>query len=97
MIQLGLLDKLDHSKIPNIKHLTETFTSPSFDPGNKYSAAYQWGTVGLIYDTNKIKEPIDSWKPILEPADRTKFELFVSLDDLDDVVAEFMLLFRPVG
>ena len=61
MIKLGLLEELDHSKIPNIKNLTDTFTSPSFDPGNKYSVAYQWGTVGLIYDSSKIAEPVDSW------------------------------------
>lgn len=90
MIKLGLLEKLDHSKIPNLKNLTDTFTSPSFDPGNTYSAAYQWGTVGLIYDADKIKEPIDSWKPILEAGSKTKFALFDSEREMTGIALSYL-------
>jgi len=48
LIGLNLLAPLDHSKIPNLANLDEKFVNPSYDPGNKFSAAYQWGTVGIF-------------------------------------------------
>jgi spermidine/putrescine transport system substrate-binding protein len=44
----GVLKKLDHSKIPNLKNLDPLFQNPSYDPGNSYSIPYQWGTTGVI-------------------------------------------------
>lgn len=38
----------------------------SYDPGNRYSIPYFWGTVGILYDSSKIKEPIDSWKVLFD-------------------------------
>lgn len=35
--------------------------SKSFDPDNKFTVPYFWGTVGILYDTTKVKEPVDSW------------------------------------
>ena len=78
MIKLGLLETLDHKKIPNLKNLTDTFLSPSFDKGNTSSVAYQWGTVGLIYNKEKFAEPVDSWKAILEADSNIRFSLFDS-------------------
>ncbi|QBG48992.1 spermidine/putrescine ABC transporter substrate-binding protein [Verrucomicrobia bacterium S94] len=89
MIQLGLLEELDHSRIPNIKNLTDTFTSPSFDPGNKYSVAYQWGTVGLIYNIEKFGK-IDSWKAILEADDSTRFSLFDSEREMTGIALAYL-------
>jgi spermidine/putrescine transport system substrate-binding protein len=90
MIELGLLQKLDHSKIPNLGNLTDTFASPSFDKGNQYSVAYQWGTVGLIYDSAKVTEPIDSWKPILESDDSTRFALFDSEREMTGIALTYL-------
>lgn len=53
MIKLSLVKKLDQAKIPNGKNVDPQFKDPSFDKGNLYSYPYQWGTVGLIYDTTK--------------------------------------------
>ncbi|MEI6892299.1 MAG: spermidine/putrescine ABC transporter substrate-binding protein [Pontiella sp.] len=90
MIHLDLLEALDHSKIPNLKNLTDTFASPSFDEGNKYSAAYQWGTVGLIYDTQKFEEPIDSWKAILDADTGTRFSLFDSEREMTGIALTYL-------
>ena len=32
-----------------------------FDPDNKYSVPYLWGTVGILYNKKMVDEPIDSW------------------------------------
>ncbi len=56
-----LLMKLDKSKIPNIKNLSRKFVNPNYDPNNTYSAAYQWGTVGVVYRKDKVKPTDQSW------------------------------------
>jgi len=60
IIQLKLVQPLDHAKIPNLKNLDDKFKNPPYDPGNRYSAAYQWGTTGLIYRKDRVPEPT-SW------------------------------------
>lgn len=78
LINLGLLQQIDHAKVPNIKNLSDTFASPPYDPDNKYSAAYQWGTVGIVYNKEKFDGPITSWKSLFEPASGIRFMFFDS-------------------
>ena len=68
MIELGLVQPLDKTKLPNIKNLTAKFTSPGFDPDNKYSVAYQWGTVGMMFNKQLIKDYEPSWDLMLDPS-----------------------------
>lgn len=65
MISEGLLLELDHSKIPNMANLDPTFMGLPFDPGNNYTVPYQWGTVGIGYNTDKIQD-VDSWQDIFD-------------------------------
>ena len=61
--QADMLAPLDHSLIPNIRHIVPRFlTGSSFDPGRKYSLPYMWGTIGIGYRKSKFTEPPDSWK-----------------------------------
>ena len=61
MVKQNLLAPLRMTNIPNIKNLEAKFRSPPFDPENKYTVAYQWGTVG-IYARKKAGEQFDeSW------------------------------------
>ena len=39
----------------------EKYKKQSFDPNDEYSIPYMWGTVGIVYNTDMVKEPIDSW------------------------------------
>ena len=63
MIENDLLPKIDFDNIPNIKNIGATYLEQSrqFDPENKYSVPYCWGTVGILYNKTMVKEPIDSW------------------------------------
>lgn len=63
MIEEKLLAPLNYDNIPNIKYIGEQYLeqSEAFDPGNLYSVPYCWGTVGIIYNTKMVKEPVDSW------------------------------------
>lgn len=60
----GLIEELDHSKIPNRGNLSEVFQNISFDPGNKYSIPYVWGTTGFAYNSECVTEPVTSWKAL---------------------------------
>jgi spermidine/putrescine transport system substrate-binding protein len=62
MAELGLLEELDKSKIPNFENLEEQYKAQAFDPENTYSVCKDWGTTGWIYDTTLVTEPITSWK-----------------------------------
>jgi len=71
MIALGFLQPLNRDWVPNMQGLIEKFIDPSFDPGNQYSAGYQWGTTGYVYNTAKVPEwdsRIGSWKLMFEGA-----------------------------
>ncbi len=59
----GELLEMDFDKIPNSAFVGETYwdMSKAFDPDNKYSMPYYWGTVGIVYDTTKVKEEVNSW------------------------------------
>lgn len=62
MSRENLLVKLDKSKLPNYKNLDTKLLSKPFDPNNDYSIPYLWGSTGISYNANLVKEPIDSWK-----------------------------------
>ena len=64
MIENNLLAEINFDKIPNAKaNIGEQYwtQSESFDPGNKYSVPYCFGTVGILYNKTMVSEPVDSW------------------------------------
>lgn len=63
MINNDLLAELDFEKIPNAQNIGDQYwdTSKEFDPENKYSVPYCWGTVGILYNKTMVDEPITSW------------------------------------
>ena len=69
MIQNDLLQEINFDNIPNISQIGESYMkwSEEFDPGNKYSVPYCWGTVGILYNTTMVDEPIDSWDVLWDP------------------------------
>jgi spermidine/putrescine transport system substrate-binding protein len=69
MRQEDLLIPLDHSKLPNLKNIDERFMNLPFDPDNKYSIPYFWGTVGIVYNSSKLdNRKITSWNDLWDPA-----------------------------
>ena len=62
MIDEGLLKEINMENIPNYKYIGDQFKNLAFDPENKYSVPYMWGTVGILYNKTMVTEPVDSWK-----------------------------------
>lgn len=63
MLDNDLLAKINFDNVPNIKNIGKTYLEQSkeFDPTNEYSVPYTWGTVGILYNKKKVKEPVTSW------------------------------------
>ena len=63
MAQEGMLKELNFDNIPNYKYVDEAFKNTSYDPDNKYSVPYTWGTVGIIYNTKYVDEAdVTGWE-----------------------------------
>ena len=69
MIENDLLSEINFENIPNIKNIGSQYLEQSkqFDPENKYSVPYCWGTVGILYNKTMVDEPVDSWSILWNP------------------------------
>ena len=56
LIQENMLQELDFDNIPNYVNVQENFKNTAYDPENKYSVPYTWGTVGIIYNSKHVDE-----------------------------------------
>lgn len=74
MMEEDLLIPLDHSKIPNLKNIDPYFLDLAFDPKNKYSIPYFWGTVGIVFNPNLIEEHLTftTWEDLWDPSLKDK-------------------------
>ncbi len=63
MIANDLLQEIHWENIPNVANIDPQYMNESqqFDPGNKYSIPYCWGTVGILYNRTMVTGPINSW------------------------------------
>ncbi|MEZ4860461.1 MAG: spermidine/putrescine ABC transporter substrate-binding protein [Caldilineaceae bacterium] len=79
MIQLNMLHELDHANIPNLSNIYPRFAEAPYDPGNVYTAPYQWGTTGIGYNLEATGEVPDSWDWIFDPEKAVQFKGKMSL------------------
>ena len=63
LIENDLLQEINFDNIPNVKNIGQQYfdQSQEFDPENKYSIPYCFGTVGILYNKTMVDEPVDSW------------------------------------
>jgi len=81
-IQAGVFKKLDKAALPNIKNMWPVIEKRTaiYDPDNTYSVNYMWGTTGLGYNVDKVKErlgddaPVNSWDLVFDPANAEKLK-----------------------
>lgn len=93
MIQLGMLQPLDHDKLPNLKNLESDAKNPSWDPGLKFTVPFSQGTTGLVINTAAVKIPegtLPGWDLLFNSPDPRHTSL---LDDMREVFSA-MLIWR---
>jgi spermidine/putrescine-binding protein len=88
MIRQGLLQKLDHAKLPALKNFDPNYLNFSFDPNNEYTIPYQAGTDAIVVNTDAVSNPPKSWADLWNPdyAGRMVF-----LDDSRAVIGATLL------
>jgi spermidine/putrescine transport system substrate-binding protein len=82
LLRQNFLVELDHSKLPNFeKNADPSIKNPSYDPGNKYTIAWQSGLTGLAYNPKLTKRPITSFNDLFDPAFKGKITVFGDDED----------------
>ncbi len=90
MIKEDMLQKLDLSKIPNFKNISEEFKGLYYDKNNEYSVPYFFGTNGLLYNSNIVKEDVDSWSILWD--EKYKNEILMNNSYRDSIMIGLKLL-----
>ena len=92
MIENGLLSEINFDNIPNIKNIGQQYMDQSrqFDPENKYSVPYCWGTVGILYNKTMVDEPIDSWSVLWNPKYKDNILMQDSVRDAFGVALKYL-------
>ncbi|MBD6619813.1 spermidine/putrescine ABC transporter substrate-binding protein [Komarekiella sp. 'clone 1'] len=62
MVDKGLLTEINHDRLVGLENLFPRFSNPSYDPNNRYSIPFNWGTTGLLYNSEKIKDVPEDWE-----------------------------------
>jgi spermidine/putrescine-binding protein len=88
MIAQGMLEPIDIAQIPNFVNVDDQFKNPSYDPGNKYTVPYQWGSVGIAVNTDKVTKPITKYADLWDPAFKGQL---VVLDDEREIIGMTLL------
>nr|WP_325242749.1 extracellular solute-binding protein [uncultured Oscillibacter sp.] len=66
LIEEDMLAELDYSQIPNYALISDRFKGLTYDPQERYTVPYAWGTVGIIYNETMVEEPITSWSALFD-------------------------------
>lgn len=91
LAKLNLIQPLDKSKLTGFSNLMPSFQDVKYDPGDKYSIPYVWGTTGLAYNDKYVKGTIDSWKVLWDPAYKGHILM------LDNMLSAYIAAFQVNG
>ncbi len=81
MIDQKLIQQINKDNIPNISQMDEEYLDLEIDPGNKYSVPYMFGTVGLIYNKDVVKEEVNSWDILWDEKYKDRIFMFDTYRD----------------
>jgi spermidine/putrescine transport system substrate-binding protein len=88
LIAQKLLHPIDKTKIPNLSNIAPQFLKMGFDPDNSFSVPFMAGTVGIVVNTELIKDDIKSFADVFKPENKGKI---VVLDDAREITAWALL------
>ncbi len=92
MIENDLLSEINFDNIPNLKNIGKQYLEQSrqFDPENKYSVPYCWGTVGILYNKMMVDESVDSWSILWDPKYKDNILMQDSVRDAFGVTLKYL-------
>lgn len=80
MAALDMLEKTNINQSPAFANIDPAFLRAKSDPKGEYCLPYAWGTVGIMYNKNKVSKPIESWADFFAEAKAGK--KVIMLDDM---------------
>ena len=91
LIAEEMLLELDFSNIPNYQYIDEEFKNTAYDPENKYSVPYTWGTVGILYNTKFVDAAdLTGWEVLWNEKYKGKILMFDNSRDAFGI-AQYLL------
>ncbi len=91
LIKEGELEEINFANVPNFEtNIDAEYKNPAFDPENKYSVPYTWGTLGILYNTKVIKEAPTSWSVFWNPAYNGRIIMMNSQRDAIGMALKYM-------
>lgn len=90
MIREDMLLPLNYDLIPNMKKLDKRILNMDYDPGNKYSVPYFWGTLGIVVNSDYVKEPIDSWSALWDKKYKNEIIMYNSQRDSIAIALKYL-------
>ncbi|MBP3409746.1 MAG: spermidine/putrescine ABC transporter substrate-binding protein, partial [Clostridia bacterium] len=90
LIANDLLAELDLNSMPNFANVKEGLKNPSYDPGNKHSVPYMWGTLGILYNTEMVDGEITSWSALFDQKNAGKVIMMNSMRDTIGLALKYL-------
>lgn len=90
LISEDMLEELNFDNIPNYQYIDEEYTHLEFDPESRYSVAYTWGTVGIIYNATVLDYVPDSWSVLWDEALKNQILMFDNSRDAIGIALKYL-------
>lgn len=84
-VDKGLVQELDHSKLPSIGNIAAEWKDVAWDAGRKFSVPWQWGTVGISVNTDVYKGDVNTAALFIDPPEELKGKINVVPEMMDIV------------
>jgi putrescine transport system substrate-binding protein len=89
--RLGLIEPLRQDLIPNLTNLDKEFVEADYDPGNRYTVPWQWGTTGIGYNRRRVPGgKVDSWAAVYNPSAAMRGHVTL-LREVTDLIASALI------
>jgi spermidine/putrescine transport system substrate-binding protein len=92
LIEEGMVQELDYNVITNIKNMEPLNVNQYFDPEQKYTVPYFWGTSGIAVDTKVVNDVTDSWSMVFDPNSPYCGQISMLDDERETIGAALMYL-----
>jgi spermidine/putrescine transport system substrate-binding protein len=85
MVDKNLLTPINHERLIGLDNLFPRFQNPSYDPSNRYSIPFNWGTTGLLYNSEKLPTAPEDWEYLWQNKDKLQKKMTL-LNDVREVI-----------
>lgn len=84
------LKAIDYRQVQNFKYVSANFRDLAFDPGNKYTIPFHWGTTGILFRTDLVDRPITRWSDLWDPTFAGKVGVWPIPDSLIPITLKML-------